>query len=279
MFGSSPALSNKFWPMALIAFLDASNCVPNTKTEHLSPEYYLTGRHPDVERRFRYFFGQQVVSVVLKADKIAANRVFTFTPSGETGYAVGSIAHNYATVVYIPSRSLNGVFIRKDVRPIKTTEYTPRDDLEIASMMPIFPSVTECDFPDFMPLLPPIKESLEEVLPTDEKHPDVTVSLASVTSSISPFGDASIPPVAPVNDTPPSDDPRQWKDVPVVGVRARGGADSTQAIKKRHYTKLCKERALSKVRAYHTRSCDNVVTAIIATTGKESLPLEPSTYD
>jgi hypothetical protein len=60
-------------------------------------------------KRFKYFFGQQVVSVVLKADRTAAKRAFTFTPSAETGYAVGSIAHNYSTVVYIPSRNLNGV--------------------------------------------------------------------------------------------------------------------------------------------------------------------------
>ena len=189
---------------------------------------------------------------------------------------LGSINHNYATVVYIPGRNLNGVSIRKDVRPIETQAYAPRDDLEMASMMPLFPSDTECDFPAFLPLLPLTEISSEEELPADEEHPDVTVSLASVTSSILPFGDASIPPIASVTETPPPDHTRQWKDVPARGVRARGGANSTQAIKKRHYTTRRKEEALSNVRAYHTRSCDNVVKAIISASGEESLPPEPS---
>ena len=144
--------------MALIAFVDASNCVPNTMTAHLTPEYYLTGNHPDVKQRFRFYFGQPVVSVVLDADKVVTKRRSTFTPSGELGYAVGSIAHNGGTVLFIPSRNTMGVFIRKDVEPVRMPLHSPRDDLEMSSMMPLHPSATECEFPDFLPLLPPPRD-------------------------------------------------------------------------------------------------------------------------
>ena len=51
MFVSAQYLSNAFWALAVVVFLDASNCTPNTRSGHFSPEYYLTGKHPDVLSR------------------------------------------------------------------------------------------------------------------------------------------------------------------------------------------------------------------------------------
>ena len=117
----------------------------------------------------------------------------------------------------------------------------------MASMLPLFPDATTCEFSDFLPLLPPTEDSPHLVLQADQ--PDAAVSLASVTSSILPFGESSQQPDSPPDEPLASDDLTQWSTIQPVGVRARGGTDSTQAIKKRLYTKLRKEKALSNFRS------------------------------
>jgi hypothetical protein len=52
--------------MALFAFVDVANVCSNAVSGEYSPEYHLTGRHPDIERRFKFTWGEPVVSLVLR---------------------------------------------------------------------------------------------------------------------------------------------------------------------------------------------------------------------
>ena len=80
----------------------------------------------------------------------------TFTPAAEFGYAVGSVPHNYATLVYLPRRNKARVYVRKDVRPLKLQMPPP-----IAANLvdPIFNDDNSCTFPDF-PLQVPLQVDL-----------------------------------------------------------------------------------------------------------------------
>jgi hypothetical protein len=63
--------------------------------------------HPNLSR-FRFYYGQPVVSVILKKQQ----QNFTFSPHGEFGYAVGSASKwNGSTLVYVPSKSKNIIYI------------------------------------------------------------------------------------------------------------------------------------------------------------------------
>ena len=109
-------LGNKMWPTALLAFLMASNCCPNKLSGEYSPYYWVTGKHPDIMRWFKFYWGQPVVSVVLRQQQSK----FTFAPHAEYGFAVGSTCcANGATLVYIPARGSRKFYVRRDVRAVK----------------------------------------------------------------------------------------------------------------------------------------------------------------
>jgi hypothetical protein len=121
MFVRQNNLGDEFWGLALSMFVQARNVCPNKISGEFSPWYFMTGKHPDVPRRFKFYFGEPVVSVILRAQVDS----FTFTPYGEFGYAVGSIeSTSGATLVYIPSRSGTRVYHRLDVRRLNT-DYSP----------------------------------------------------------------------------------------------------------------------------------------------------------
>jgi hypothetical protein len=125
MFVVANYLSNSFWALAIISFLDACNCTPNKRSGEYSPHFHLTGQHPNIDKRFRFVFGQPVVSILLKVDKQAIKQTNTFAPAAEYGYAVGSIELNFSTLVYLPHRSKSRVYIRKDVRPLRLKALPP----------------------------------------------------------------------------------------------------------------------------------------------------------
>jgi hypothetical protein len=107
MFCKQNYLSNKTWNLAVLAWIDASNVCPNETSGDYSPEYHLTKVHPNLSR-FRFYYGQPVVSVILKKQQ----QNFTFSPHGEFGYAVGSASKwNGSTLVYVPSKSKNIIYI------------------------------------------------------------------------------------------------------------------------------------------------------------------------
>ena len=64
MFCRQNYLSNRTWNLAVLAWIDASNVCPNETSGEYSPEYYLTNIHPNLSR-FRFYYGQPVVSVIL----------------------------------------------------------------------------------------------------------------------------------------------------------------------------------------------------------------------
>jgi hypothetical protein len=100
MFVNQEYLPNTVWSLALLEFVEACNVCPNSVSGEYS--YHLTGRHPVASDRFRFRFGQPVVSVILHQNKSK----FTFAPHEKFGFAVGA-AMNGATLMYIPSRSVS----------------------------------------------------------------------------------------------------------------------------------------------------------------------------
>jgi hypothetical protein len=87
MFCRQTFLGNKTWNLSVLAWIDASNVCPNETTGEYSPEYFLTGIHPNLSR-FRFYSGQPVVSVILKQQQ----KRFTFSPHGEYGDACNWIS-------------------------------------------------------------------------------------------------------------------------------------------------------------------------------------------
>jgi hypothetical protein len=118
MKGTSVVLVNQYhlgniaWPPALLSFIAASNCCPNTLSGTFSPEFHVTGRHPDILSRFPFFWGQTVVSVVVDGTKLHTRAEFEIV----VGFPPNA---NGAVLVYIPARGSRHFFIRRDVRPIK----------------------------------------------------------------------------------------------------------------------------------------------------------------
>jgi hypothetical protein len=117
MFADQEYIGNTVWNLAVLEFLGACNVCPNVVSGQYSPWFYLTGKHPLILKRFKFRFGQPVVSVILQQQKSK----FSFAPHGEFGFAVGG-ADNNSTLLYIPSRSRHRVYWRRDVRPVHFAE-------------------------------------------------------------------------------------------------------------------------------------------------------------
>ena len=79
MFAGQEHMRENYWNIALLAYLAADTACPNSVSGEFSPEFHLTGRHPDLAKRFQFKFGQPVVSVILKDQKSK----FAFGPRGE----------------------------------------------------------------------------------------------------------------------------------------------------------------------------------------------------
>lgn len=115
-------LDNTFWGMALLAWVRAWNCRPNESSGQYSPEYALTGHHPDVMVQFRYPFGACVASRSLTTKKTKHSApAFKFSPTGELGFVVGNtVSTNGASLVFFPTKAHHMAFPRLDLQLIRT---------------------------------------------------------------------------------------------------------------------------------------------------------------
>jgi hypothetical protein len=113
-------LDNSFWGMALLAWIRAWNCRPNQSSDQFTPEFHLTGRHPDISLQFQYAFGSSIVSRVLNSSsRTKKEEKFKFQPTGELGYVVGNThSGNGASLIFFPNKGSNVAFPRVDIRPI-----------------------------------------------------------------------------------------------------------------------------------------------------------------
>lgn len=119
MFARQNYLGKEFWGLAVLMFINSRNVCPNKLSGIYSPYYFMTGKHPNIHRRFKFYFGEPVISVILRAQESS----FTFSSRGELGYVVGSLGSlNGATLLYIPSKSNTPLYQRLDVRRIKIEE-------------------------------------------------------------------------------------------------------------------------------------------------------------
>lgn len=135
MFAAQQLLPRYYWNMAELSYLQAVNVCPNSQSGQYSPEFYLTGHHPNISSRFKFYFGEPVVSVILKAQQDK----FTFKPRGELGIAIasGPGEHSTATLILIPSRSRHHLYLRHDVRSITPLESTAnRSKTELEKILP-----------------------------------------------------------------------------------------------------------------------------------------------
>jgi hypothetical protein len=119
MFARQNYLGKEFWGLAVLMFINTRNVCPNELSGIYSPYYFMTGKHPNIHRRFKFYFGEPVISVILRAQESS----FTFSSRGELGYVVGSLdSLNGATLLYIPSKSNTRLYQRLDVRRVKIEE-------------------------------------------------------------------------------------------------------------------------------------------------------------
>jgi hypothetical protein len=115
-------LSNAWWCYAVESWIQTANCRPNTNptfensTSHIE---IITGVAPDLESRFLFPFGCPVTFIT------PTGRTQHFSPSSETGVAVGTTeGNNGATLVLVPGRGLKP-FPRADVQRLDLPAQTP----------------------------------------------------------------------------------------------------------------------------------------------------------
>jgi hypothetical protein len=194
IFVTAVFLSHHFWSLALLAFLNASNCTPNTQSGDYSPEYHLTGRHPDISKRFKFAFGQPVASVVLKQDSVERKRTFTFAPYADFGYAVGSVPHTGATLVYYPRVNKQCVQLRQDVKAVKLLDTPARSSDATKALQPCDNPDGSTTFPAFVPVptldITPGESTIESF---DQDIPVDTYTFGDMSSSEPSLWPAPIP--------------------------------------------------------------------------------------
>jgi hypothetical protein len=131
-------LDNSFWGMALLAWVHAWNCRPNSNSGDYSPHFHLTNHHPVVNVQFRFPFGTAVSSkkpVSVSRLKTSLPKTFKFAPTGDLGFVVGSTgAQNGSSLVYFPKKGNNVAFSRIDLQRIHTGA-TPHTATEIERML------------------------------------------------------------------------------------------------------------------------------------------------
>lgn len=189
MFAGQQLLRRYYWNIAVLSYLQADTACPNSNSGDYSPEFYLTGHHPDISSRFKFYFGQPVVCMILKAQK--SN--FTFAPRGELAIAVASGPgfNSTATLVLIPSKSIHRLYLRHDVRPIKALKAdssSTRSREEIEAMQPTMqsdgtiaiPAFKVNDLSSFDICVHPSMMPLQGMLPDEE---DVSILISDVSTS------------------------------------------------------------------------------------------------
>lgn len=113
-------LDNLFWGLATLSVTHTHNALPSPKLpDGQSPSFAATSIHPDLSKKFQFYFGQPVASIRLHQPKKGSS--FKFAPRRELGYAIGSTdGLNGATLIYIPGKGAkNHVFPRVDVHAVK----------------------------------------------------------------------------------------------------------------------------------------------------------------
>ena len=138
-------LDNTFWGMALLAWVRGWNCRPNAISGEFSPEFALTGHHPDVSVQFRYKFGLVVSARSLHAKVTKKGPPpFKFAPTGELGFVVGNtVSTNGASMVFFPTKAHHLAFPRVDLQEIKTGT-SPSTALQIEQLVSTM-SLSEAD--------------------------------------------------------------------------------------------------------------------------------------
>ena len=115
-------LDNTFWGMALLAWVRGWNFRPNATSGEFSPEFALTGHHPDVSTQFRYKFGSVVSSARSPHAKTTKTgpSPFKFAPTGELGFVVvNTVSTNGASMVFFPGKAYHLAFPRVDLQEIR----------------------------------------------------------------------------------------------------------------------------------------------------------------
>jgi len=92
-----------------------------------------------------------VASAILDQDRVQRKHSFTFSPCADFGYAVGSVAHNGATIVYFPQVNKQRVQIRQDVKAITMLHSPARTKADAEALQPITNSDGSVTYPDFSP--------------------------------------------------------------------------------------------------------------------------------
>lgn len=202
-------LGNTAWPLALLAFIAASNCCPNSSSGTYSPEFCVTGHHPDISNRFPFPWGETVVSVVVDGTK----HHDTFQTRAEFGLVVGFPPHsNGSVLLYIPAKGSRHFFIRRDVRPIR---FGPEGMLRTLSEIQ---SLAPQEQPDGSVIFPHMEGTSQAYLqlcaapwhPSHDAMDDSTVPAHTLTSTM--WTPTENPQVtdnshSPVELPPPPDDP------------------------------------------------------------------------
>jgi hypothetical protein len=201
-------LDNTFWGMALLAWVRAWNCRPNRSSEPFSPEYRLTGRHPDVAQQFKHAFGSAVVSRILpknprckdtdgEKQPDAAATKFKFGPSGELGYVVGNTeSTNGASLIFFPNKGFHSAFPRVDIQPMHISAENV-SELDMARHM-----TTLVISPDSI-TLPTRPPSSSPLIP---HHPPPALPDVAIDTSAIPFSELvhsdSVTPIVMESPTP-----------------------------------------------------------------------------
>ena len=109
-------LGRDSWAKAVIFMGTTSNALPNTLSGEYSPEYHLTGVHPDISR-FRFKFGQPVICPRLIATRQRDG--FRFSPYGQLGFYVGSAGLHGDSLIHFPENKRAVDHIRSEVQAIQ----------------------------------------------------------------------------------------------------------------------------------------------------------------
>ena len=109
-------LQSKHWNWALFHAVDCRNRVPNAKSRPLSPYEMITGRKTNLQKTFRFTFGD-LVAIHLPKE----TRNWKFDLRWDVGIYVGQPEHTVeAALVYFPFK--NQLLVRTDVAKLEMSE-------------------------------------------------------------------------------------------------------------------------------------------------------------
>ena len=121
------SLTAEYWNLAVLAWIDARNAMPNKVCGEMSPLEAVTGSKPDIELKFRFPFGQPVVVGRLNLKRKAGSSTENgekFVTKNEIGIAIASAdGKNKGVLVYFPEKKR--LLVREDVSVIMKSNFKP----------------------------------------------------------------------------------------------------------------------------------------------------------